>query len=98
MLVGGHGVVPVMFESPHLFGMVVVIRQRPIDVRNRNLVAIGHCPGREAPILDLRFDELDRDATPLQMWLIVQFLDDGPCHLAHTITNGRPVLERPGQE
>ena len=62
---------PLSFDSTHLFVMVVVVRECPIDVCHVDVVTVSDRPRFEAAVLDLRFDELDSDPSALEMWLVV---------------------------
>jgi hypothetical protein len=59
------------FDGAHLFRVVVVIRERSIDVSNVDLVTVGDRPRFEATVFDQRFDELDSDPSAFEMWLVV---------------------------
>jgi len=59
------------FDRTHLFRVIVVVRERSIDISHVDVVTVGDCPRFEAATLDLRFDELDRDTSAFEVWLIV---------------------------
>ncbi len=59
------------FDGAHLFSMVVVVRERPVDVGHVNTVTVGDRPRFEAALLDLRFDELDGDSSAFEMRPVV---------------------------
>lgn len=74
---------PTAFDGPHLLGVVVIIRECPVDVGHAEVVSLRDRPGIEAPILDLGLEETDGEAPALQMWFVVNLADDAARDLAH---------------
>jgi len=60
-----------VFDGAHLFRVVVVVRERPVNIGHVNIVTVGDRSRAEATVLNLRFDELDGDPSAFEMWLIV---------------------------
>jgi hypothetical protein len=71
------------FDGTHLLRVVMIICERPIDVCDIYVMAVGDCPWVETSVLDLSFDELDGEASSFEMGFVVEFTDDPPCDLAH---------------
>lgn len=65
------GSLALLFDGVHLVRVVVVVRERPIDVSNIDAVTIGDRPRFETAVLNLRFNELDGDSSTFEMWLVV---------------------------
>jgi hypothetical protein len=87
---------PLAFDLTHLLGMIVVVRERPVDISHVEIVTISDRPRGQSSFFDLFFDELNGDPPALEMWLVVEFLHDTPFHLAHTEHYAATVLERLG--
>ena len=85
---------PLAFDLTHLLGMVMVVRERPVDISYVEIVTIGDRPRIQSPFFDLFFDELNGDPPAFEMWLVVEFLHDTSCHLAHTRHYIATILER----
>jgi len=58
-------------DGSHLFGMVVIVRECSIDIGDINTVAICDRSRFKTTILNLRFDELHRDAPTFEMRFIM---------------------------
>jgi hypothetical protein len=63
--------VALVFDNAHLFRVVVVVRECPVDVGHVDIVTVGDRPWFEASILDLCFDELNGDPSAFEMWFVV---------------------------
>ena len=85
---------PLTLDRTHLFGMVVVVRERPIDIGHVESVAIGNRSRGESPFFDLFFEELDSNPSAFEMRLVVEFLHDTSRYLAHTARYAAIILER----
>jgi hypothetical protein len=62
--VGRHRDLALTLDCSHLRRMVVVVRERPIDIGDVEVVTVGDCAGCEPAVLNLRLDELDGDSSP----------------------------------
>jgi hypothetical protein len=59
------------FDGAHLFRVIVVVRERSIDIGHVDVVTISDGPRFEATVLDLRLDELNADSSAFEMWLVM---------------------------
>jgi len=85
---------PLAFDRSHLFGVVVVVGECPIDIGHVEVVPIGDCSRFKPPLFDLFFEELNGDASAFEMRLVVEFLYDTSRYLAHTGRYAAIALER----
>jgi hypothetical protein len=75
---------PLAFDRTHLFGIVVVVGETPIDVGHVEVVSVGNGPRGETPLFDLFFEKLNSNPSALEVGLVVEFPHDASRHLAHT--------------
>jgi hypothetical protein len=76
-------VTSLLFDLTHLLGMVVVVRKRTVDVRDREVVPVGDRLGVETAPFDTLFDEQDRDPCPFDVRFVVNLTDDPGGLLGH---------------
>jgi hypothetical protein len=82
------------FDFTHFLGMVVVVRERSVDISHVEIVAVGDRPRIQSPFLNLFFDELNGNSPAFEMWLVVKLLHNTPRHLTHTEHYAATTLER----
>lgn len=82
------------FDPTHLLRIVIIVGERPVDICQVEIVAIGDGSWIEPPLFDLFFDELNGNPPAFEMWLVVEFLHDTSRHLAHNEYYAATILER----
>ena len=74
---------PLALDRPHLFGVVVVVRQRAVDVGDVEVVAFCDRSRFESTALDTFPDELHRNPTLRDVGLVAQLPHDTGLLSAH---------------
>jgi len=80
---GIYGLLALTLDIPHLLRVVVVVRQRSVDVTDVETVPVGDRPRVQPSILDPGLDELYREPTPLDVGFVMEFPHDAGLVLAH---------------
>ena len=62
-----------LLDPSHLLGIVVIIRERLVDVRDVYVVPLGDSVGGESALFDACMHVSDGDAAPLDVGLPVNF-------------------------
>lgn len=84
------------FEASHFLWVIVVVCERSVHVSHIEIMTISDRSGIELAILDLLFDESDRDSPPFEVRLVVYLADDPSRHLAHAVFLDAITLEHQG--
>jgi hypothetical protein len=85
---------PLTFDRTHLSRVVVVVRERPIDIGQVEIVAIGNRSRGEPSFFDLFLEAQNSNPSAFEMRPVVEFLHDTSRRLAHTARSAAIVPER----